>query len=177
MAELLIQKSDFETYRNIGNINYEKDLQPHVLKIQRGVIRDLLGDSLYYDLWNNQLESKYITLLNGGTFTLNSNTVQLFGLKPVIVLYAYASFVRENSFKITRAGNKIKNKTESSQPTPEELDSEIAQANSEAQMYAINVKAFLTKEIFIYPLYEGNKLTQGSVRARMTVQDEYKTVR
>ena len=86
MAELLIQKSDFETYRNIGNINYEKDLQPHVLKIQRGVIRDLLGDSLYYDLWNNQLESKYITLLNGGTFTLNSNTVQLFGLKPVMLV-------------------------------------------------------------------------------------------
>ena len=44
-------------------------------------------------------------------------------------------------------------------------------------MYAINVKAFLNKEISIYHLYEGNKITQGSVRARMTVQDEYKTVR
>jgi len=148
-----------------------------VLKIQRGVIRDLLGDALYYELWNNQTDAKYVTLLNGGTFTLNGDTVQLFGLKPVIVLYAYASFVRENSFKITRAGNKIKNKTESDQPTPEELNSEIAQANSEAQMYAINVKAFLTEETATYPLYDGNRLTQGSVRARMTVQDEYKIVR
>jgi hypothetical protein len=177
MAELLIAKSDFAQYRNLGNVNYDSDVLPHVYKAQRGVVRDLLGDAQYFDLWQNQADAKYVTLLDGGTYTKNGNTLQLYGLKAVIVLYAFASFIARNDFKITRAGNKLKRKAESETADNDRLQAQKAEALSEGQMYASNVADFMSENRSTYPLYEADNILEGSIRVGITTQSEYKTVR
>ena len=177
MAELLIAEADFDNYRNLGNINYEKDMLPHIYEAQRGVIRDLIGEAQYYDLWQNQTDSKYIKLLDGGEYTKGDRTFQLFGLKAVIVLYAYASFIARNSFKVTRAGNKLKRKSESEIVDSDRLKIQKSEALSEAQMYASNIADFLSNNTSTYPLYEADDNLEGSIRIGVTTQRQYKTVR
>ena len=177
MAELLITQADFSIYRNLGNANYELDVLPHVYKAQRGVVSDLLGSAQYYDLWSNQTDSKYATLLDGGIYTSNGKTMQLYGLKGAIVLYAYASFIARNSFKVTRAGNKLKRKNESDVPDNDRLEKQKSEALSEAQMYASNVSEFLLNNREDYPLYEYDNNLEGSIRVGITTQTEYNIVR
>ena len=177
MAELLIQQSDFAQHRNLGNVNYENDVIPHIYKAQRGVIRDLLGDAQYFDLWQNQTDAKYVTLLDGGSFTKNGNTLQLYGLKACIALYAFASFIARNDFKITRAGNKLKRKAESATADNDKLQAQKSEALSEAQMYASNVADFMGENGDTYPLYVQDDILEGSIRVGITQQNEYKTVR
>ena len=69
-----------------------KDLQP------------LLGVSLYQDLIQNSAEPKYVTLIEGTTWTLNGKPYIMKGLKYVIAYLFYANYVEQVAIADTFSG-------------------------------------------------------------------------
>lgn len=165
MNELLITDTDFRLYCPIAHkVDFERFVSS-ILKAQRGEIRSFLGRGLYRDLHVNQSDANYVSLLDGGTFTWQGQTVDFFGLKPAIVFYAYAHFMNDNDLRVTRTGNKILQSDVSEQATPEMMEAEYQKALNDASKYLIETAMYLDSNASTYPLWkgEGNIATRGTV--------------
>jgi len=102
MQEILVSKFDFDLYRPIAKSLEDKDFAPFVLRVQRGWVKDVLGDALYRDIHANKSEARNTTLLDGGTDTNSSgDTIDFFGLKPAIICYAYANLLQRSEVNVT----------------------------------------------------------------------------
>jgi hypothetical protein len=162
MNELLITENDFRLYAPIPpNLNFERMIVS-VIHAQRNFIRAFLGKAQYYDLHTNQTAAKYVTLLGGGTYTVNGQTSDFFGLKPAIVLYAYATFLNDNDMRVTRTGDRVKASDVSENASPEMIQAEYKKALDNAKRYIDEAYYFLTQNASDYPLYMPSNSAGGT---------------
>lgn len=162
MNELLITENDFRLYAPIPpNLNFER-LISSIIQAQRNYIRNFIGKAQYYDLHTNQTDAKYLTLLAGGAYTVNGQTVDFFGLKPAIALYAYAVFLHDNDMRVTRTGDRVKASDVSEQATPEMLRNEYSKALDNAKRYLNEAGYYLAQNATTYPLYSATLAGGGT---------------
>ena len=165
MNELLVTEADFRLYAPLpSHIDFER-FTVSILKAQRGEIRSFLGRGLYRDLHVNQTDANYISLLTGGTYSYQGATVDFFGIKPAIVLYAYAHFINDNDLRVTRTGNKVLQSDVSENATPAMMEAEYQKALNDASQYLRETADYLTDKASTYPLWQGrqNRATMGTV--------------
>ncbi len=178
MIENLASFEDFGEYKRIPPaILGDERLQTAVLNAQRGVIRDLLGKALYHDLINNRTVAKYVSLLDGATYSENGATVQFHGLKPAILWYAYAIALQDLSTTPTKAGLKVKEAVGGGTTVDQTaLNDEKSRANAQGDMYAQEVREYLDANVSTYPLWP-KKLTDdrdsNNFKASVIVQPQY----
>jgi len=162
MNELLVTENDFRLYAPIPpNLKFERVINA-IIKAQRNYIRAFLGKAQYYDLHTNQTDAKYLTLLGGGGYTLNGQTVDFFGLKPAICLYAYAVFINDNDMRVTRTGDKVKQSDVSENATPAMIQAEYSKALNEGKRYLDEAGYYLAQNASTYPLYSANYSAGGT---------------
>ena len=164
MSELLIDRNDFELYRPLPRTLDWESIVYVVIRIQRGWVCNALGRGLYYDVCTNQAQARNVTLLDGGTTTVNNNTAYFFGLKPAIVLYAYANYIKQNDMRVTRAGNKVKMSAESETSPYAAIVAEYNKAMSEAQDYMTQVIEYLNDNASSYTLWKGGSPPRGAIK-------------
>ena len=153
--EILIEERDFRLYAVIPpHLDFSR-FETSILKAQRGEVRQYLGGGLYRDLHVNQTDAKYVSLLDGSTYSWQGQTVDFFGLKPAIVLYAYAHYLNDNDLRVTRAGNKIMDTDISENATPEMIEAEYTKALSSALGYLVETGRFLDDNTSTYTLWQG----------------------
>ena len=137
-------------------------------------VRPILGAAFYLDVVTNiygasPIPPLYADLLNGTTYVNNcGDTVKFYGLKPMIVFFAYARLISNNNNFFTNGGNKLKLTNQSEVVSTKDLQSWINTATSKAIAYQEDVISFLCEKNTDYPLYKSGKTEprKGSILMR-----------
>jgi hypothetical protein len=105
MIQLIVNETDFENVRQVAKHCSYDALKPYIRERQNIDLIDLLGRAFYFDVVKNKTEANYVELLDGSEYTdCNKHEVQHFGLKRVLIHYAYASYVIEHGYTDTAFG-------------------------------------------------------------------------
>lgn len=172
MAEQLVNRADFENVKPLPASVENEALDPVILRVQRGWVRDALGKALYRDVHANPASGSNPTLLSGGTYTLNGDTVDFYGLKPAICAYVYALLVKDR-VRLTRSGAKLKQGTESVIASPEETTREYTRLMGLAETYMGDVLEYLRENRSSFPLWDYEHYSRGSVKIGSAKQPDF----
>lgn len=162
MAETqLITITDIQSYRRIDPKYDSNRLNAFISAVQRRNLRDLLGDALYYDFMNgDRTAGKYLDLLSGKTYTYRSETVQFYGLKPILVFWALAILTREGDFYHSDHGAiSFADNPQQQFQVAKEKDRIAVSYMEEATRYANEAKQFLNQNASTYPLWKSTSKT------------------
>lgn len=160
---LLIDAKDIATYAQIAVNAREEMLYPYILASQNLDIKPVLGNALMTDLLTNRTESKYRTLLEGGTYTdANNNTVTFQGLIAALSVFTYARYMFTKNAVDTPFGM-VSKTVDNSTPTDAKLIMSIASAKrNEGGAYLNECIDFIKQNLDIYTLFESSCRTSSS---------------
>jgi len=157
MAETqLITIADLSIYRKIDPKFDQTRFNSFVNSVQRNNLRDLFGDALYYAFMNDDRTSGvYKVLLDGESYTYNSNTIQYYGLKPALCFWVLALIARESDMYLSGYGA-IQFMDNVQQQFTGSKQKEIIAAgyNEQAEKYANDIKQYLNEKYTNYPLWD-----------------------
>lgn len=171
---LLITQDDIKVFAPTAELD-DARINPFILETQENNLKQVLNDAFYYDFMTKVLvtgDPKYAVyqdLLNGKTYTANSQTIDYPGIKPMLAYYSLARFARNNPVHITRFGVVSKTVQQSEQVQTGVLNGYIAEKNSVGLNYQNQVITFLLNNPTIYPLYNtgGGSLTTSRASFKM----------
>jgi hypothetical protein len=130
-----------------------------IREAQRFDIRPILGDAFYQDFvtkFNNTGASEYSAyqdLLNGVTYTYNSQTIKFEGVKPCLVYYAYARMIKNQQVNVA-PHSVVQKLTPQSQPVSASMIKlQVDDALSAAVVYQNEIIQFLDTKSTDYPLW------------------------
>lgn len=89
----LITASDFGDYKTLSAALPADKLNAFIQEAQFSDLRKLLGDQFYRDVLDNVATPSYAPLLNGTDFDNASITKHHFGLKTVLIHFAYSRLI------------------------------------------------------------------------------------
>ena len=121
----------------------------------------MLGDALFYDFMNkfhvtaDSMYANYQLLLNGTSYTLNSQTIYFDGLKPFVGYMTLARFIQNNQVNVTRYGVVQKTVNESQSVDPQVLRQVVNELRSNAVTYVRQIKTYLSERNSVFTLYDG----------------------
>jgi len=157
-----------------ASLDFEREIEPCIIRAQRGWVRDALGAGLYRSVWTTPTTTANATLIGGGSFEQFGQTVDYFGLKPAIVLYAYALYIGQSDMKITRSGNRQKRNSNSDASPTDTVAGEKGKAMAEAQSYMVDVIEFIRANASDYPLWTGGrKEIRGAIRVGLAPKPNF----
>lgn len=153
--EILLTQEDFAPYRDISeNVDFDR-LTPWILEAQKMEMRAFLGDTLYLKMITDFdglefTDPIYIDLWNGADTT----NYRFYGLKPVIIYFAYARFLKNQPVVVTRYG--VKNLVNDSSQDNGPGSTRVKQAEAENMAIALQSDAekFLNDNRNDYPDYQ-----------------------
>ena len=165
MSEIsLITKEQIRGYVPIDRQFQDNRLEPLIQRAQIGNLRDLLGDALYFDMFQkvtdiNTIASPYDVLINGTTYLYNSKTITYYGLRPFLSFQFAIYAVEENDLFIGNTGNHAYNSD------PQDLRERMSASQkksitsnyqSSSIQYQNDIIKFLNEKESDYPLWEGD---------------------
>lgn len=162
MAETqLITLTDVQAYRQVDAKFNTARFNSFCNDIQRNNLRGLLGDALYYAFMaDTRAVGVYAELLNGKTYTENGNTIQYYGLKPLLCYWWLAIYAREGDMFQSNVGPvQFTNNPQQNFETSREKDRVATQYMETAQNYANDTIKFLNANSSTYPLWQSNAET------------------
>ena len=165
MAEaILITTTDISTYREIDPKWPAARFAAFANEVQRKNLRNLLGSALYFAFMADARTSGiYADLLNGKSYTYDGETIQYYGLKPVLCYWWLAIAARESDlFQSSWGAIQLTNNPQQNFETAREKERIAASYMETAQGYANDVIKFLSENAASYPLWEGDEETNPS---------------
>ena len=166
----LVTLSDLANYKYIADSIRNSALWPLcVSEAQQLDVKIWLGDALLNEIISQSetspesLSALNETLLNGGTYTYQTNTYLFQGLKACIIYYAISRFTSRMPYNYTQAGLTIK---DSDLSTPAS-DKAVQRLSTESMLTAAalrdEVLLYLKRNSASYPLFKCNS---GAIRPR-----------
>ncbi|MFA5196157.1 MAG: hypothetical protein WC401_10205 [Bacteroidales bacterium] len=152
----LITITDVRTYRSVDSKFDSTRFAAFLGEVQRINLRGLLGDALYLDFMNDARTSgKYADLLTGKSYTYSSETIQYYGLKPVLSYWWLAIAAREGDLFHSQVGaiNLVNNPAQNFEYA-KQRDQIALNYMQTAQQYANDVIKFLNQNSTTYPLWK-----------------------
>lgn len=154
----LITLEEIRAVKTIAlNIQQAKELTPYILEGQNFDLGKLLGDAFYLALIDDFTASPSLTtysdLFNGGSYVHNSVTYYNYGLKNLIVYYAYARYVANSNVIATPTGFVHKTNPHSENVTDKTVSRLTDNARSSALLIEDSVRLYLQRKKDDYPLW------------------------
>ncbi len=162
MAETtLISIADVQVYRQVDAKFNTARFDAFCTDIQRNNLRGLLGDALYYAFMASERDSgAYKELLDGKTYQENGNTIQYYGLKPLLCYWWLAICAREGDLFHSNVGVvEFTNNPQQNFDRAREKDRTATQYMETAQNYANDTIKFLNANASTYPLWQSSNTT------------------
>ena len=157
MIDLLITKTDFDQVRQVSQHCSYEVLTDYIRERQNIDFTKFLGNAFYLDILTNKALPDYLELLDGSTFTdCNSDTVQHFGLKRVLIHLAYAAYIIEGGYTSTQFGMVQKMHNDSVPVPMGELTNLHNRNRRLGTDYLEMTKNFLCQNKDKFPLYKGD---------------------
>lgn len=139
---LLITYSEQQTIKPISENNQSRFAQI-MEEVQINELQELLGIELYQDLINNPTSAQNVILLDGTTWTYNSQSIVMKGLKYVLAHYFIAPYVDEIPKQDTFSGYVKHNFDESNQTNENEKHATKKRARETAMKFWREVELYL----------------------------------
>lgn len=154
----LITLANIRAVKSIAlNVQQEKELLPYILEAQNFDLVKFLGDAFYLDLVSDFSASPslatYSTLFNGGSYIHNGVNYQLYGVKDLIVYYAYARYVNNSNVIATPTGFVNKTNPYSEHVTDKTIARLVDNARAGASFIEDSLKNYLNRKNSDYPLW------------------------
>jgi hypothetical protein len=159
MAEaILITITNVQDYRKIDPKFNQDRFDAFAMEAQRNALRGLLGDALYYAFMADARTSGiYKELLDGKSYTYNAQTIQYYGLIPLLCYWWLAIATREGDlFHSAYGAIQLVNNSQQSFETSREKERIAAGYMETAQKYANDTIKFLNQNATTYPLWLSN---------------------
>jgi len=159
MAETsLITITNIQTYREIDPKFNQIRFDGFVNEIQRTNLRDLLGGSLYYAFMaDGRTAGIYADLLNGKMYTKDGETIQYYGLIPMLCYWWLTVAARESElFQSAYGSIQLVNNQQQSFESAREKERIAVSYMERAQSYANDTILFLNSSSASYPLWKGD---------------------
>ena len=169
----LITITDIKVLKPISiNVDTTKKLNTFINEAQVFDLRPILGDEFYLalvaDIDASPSLVKYGDLWNGNTYTSGSDTYVNYGLKNVLICYAYARYLRASQTNQTAFGVVQKSNPNSEPVSEKALTRLVGQSISSAKEYEATVHKFLNLNASDYPLYKCFKENRKTRSFRIT---------
>lgn len=163
MERLLITINDIRKYHDLDP-NYDEERFNGFLRvIQQRNLKSLLGDALYLDLMTNHTQVIYTNLINGEQYTYGNETIEYFGLKPVLCHWWLGDVTRKGEAFLTNYGSVefVNNFQQQFQGArlKEAIASEFMRTASD---YANDVIQYLDEKSSSYPLWDSKPKEPGT---------------
>ena len=142
----------------------------HILDAQVFDLQKLLGANFFNDLVENYTSTDYQTLLNGGTYVFKTVTYTNYGLKAVLVHYAYARYVRFGHNIDTPLGIVVKLSENSEQSSVADKKASYTDNQTLAFNYWENVRTFLDRNRSTYTLFDDNCVVNYNILKIKTIR-------
>jgi hypothetical protein len=163
---LLILKEDFQIYRDASDNMDDVRMNQGIREAQVNEMLQFVGGELYLLMMDDYTEGTdsfsnilYENLWFGIDYTYQNKTVRFHGLKPGIVLYAYARMLDNLQLNVTRAGvNTFVDADVSEATTQAQIATKVKSARSQALVYISQAYKYLTENKSDYPTFasDGN---------------------
>ena len=138
--ELLLTRDDFKPYRDISeNVDLDR-LDPWILEAQKQEMRAFLGPQLYllmidaYPVGGPFPAGRFLELWEGVDVP---DRYRFYGLKPAIIYFAYARFLKNQKTVVTRFGVRNFDNDTSEQ----QADAATRTRQGEAQSMAVSMQS------------------------------------
>ena len=169
VLDILIDANDIRPYAQVSIlIEQEDQLQPYILAAQNNDIKPILGNVFWTDLVQNRTAKKYLTLLDGGTYTKDGETLSYSVLKAAIAEYTYARYVMGKNVQDTPFGMVTKESDYTQSASAKQLAEVAAAHRSAGQNYLMEVMDFLNDNTDTYDKYKqtcgSNPVAKGVIR-------------
>lgn len=157
----LITLDDIRAVKTIAlNVQQAKELDPYILEAQNFDLAKFLGDAFLIEIANDfnasPSLSTYSDLFNGGEYTYNSEKYYNYGLKNLIVYYAYVRYVANSNVLATPTGFKHKTNPHSEHVSDKTISRLVDNARQQALYIETNVKEYLVRNATIYTIFKNN---------------------
>lgn len=157
--QILISLNDVQSFRRVDPKFNSDRFNVFANEVQLVNLRDLFGQSLYYAFMADARTSGiYADLLNGKSYQYASETINYYGLTPVLCYWWLAIAAREGDLFLSQHGaiNFVNNPQQNFESAKEKQ--QVVQSYMEtAQVYANDVVKFLNTNSSNYPLWKGGK--------------------
>lgn len=156
----LITISDIKEFKELtANVNFAKEVQPHVIEAQEFEIVPLIGMPFFIAIEDDFISSpslqNYSDLFNGCEYTCNGQTYRHQGLKAVIIYHAYARYLA-NANQTSTAFGFVQKVSQNSEPISEaSIARKVKQARSGAAEFENRLIHYLNAKSSLYPLWKG----------------------
>jgi hypothetical protein len=160
MAETtLITISDVQAYRRISPTFDVNRFNSFLTGVQRENLKGLLGDALYYAFMaDTRTAGIYKELLDGKSYSLDGETIQYYGLKPILVFWWLAVATREGDlFHSNMGAVQFTNNPQQNFETAREKERIATGYMQSAQSYANDCIKFLNANASSYPLWKSTE--------------------
>jgi|SRR3990167_3523945 len=162
MAETtLITISDVRNYRQISPTFDVNRFNSFLTGVQRENLKGLLGDALYFAFMADaRTAGIYLDLLAGKSYLLNSETIQFYGLKPILAFWWLAVATREGDlFHSNMGAVQFTNNPQQNFETAKEKERIATGYMQSAQSYANDCIKFLNVNASSYSLWKSTDET------------------
>lgn len=157
----LINETDFQSFRLIGNDVDFDTVDPYILEAQFFDLRPVLNDAFYTDFLKrinddvDPLFGVYQELLNGKEYAKSDGVVIRFpGIRPFLVYSAFNRLIQEHSVNVTRFGMVVKSSDQSQPADAAAIRIRMNSAKDRAAAYQVEVIKFLTELKTTYPIWD-----------------------
>ena len=166
----LITRTEAREFKDFSKTLNDDVFNSILLQTQIEDLAPLLGEDLFNDLLENPL--KYESLLNGGSYIINSKSYKNYGLKAVISYYIYARYTMFGNVKDTPFGQMVKIAGEGSAEPSQKAKDALYQSNLQTaftiwqsvENYLIRTANVLFLQKPCYNVRSNNNLKIGMIR-------------
>ncbi len=155
----LIALSDIREYRDV-DVNYDPVRFTGFLnEVQNVDLRELLGDALWLDFFENLTDANYLLLLNGENYIYNGDTVHYPGLKPYLVWTWLNILPLEGNVHHTQSGDVSYLRDVTSPPSKAALNQAKENYKKNMLVEQNKIVQYLNTKSSEYPLWVGKRQT------------------
>lgn len=164
---MLITKTDIATHRQISTTTRDDKINPHIEDAELLIIKGLLGELLYNDIVANPATAENIAILSPKIYIYNGNNYQHHGLKKVLSIFSYASYILAGGFTDTGFGFVEKSTQDSQAVTDANKRNVYKSEQQKAHLYFNEIRLFLDRNVEDYPLWNADCTSRGAGKIRI----------
>jgi len=138
-----------------NNIDFDKDLQQHILDAMEFDLQKFMGESFYLDFLSKfgTLPSPIDDLWEGVEYTENGKQYRHQGLKAVLVYHSYARYLPDSDIFSTPFGMVHNNNDHSVRVSDKKLSNRVSEARTMAGSHESHVVDYINRNSELFPLF------------------------
>lgn len=160
MATLLINKGNVSSLLQVAIGVDEIEFNKYIEEAQQFDFKSIVPEEFYFELLSKKALPQWKILIDGGTYTYNSITIEFKGFAHVLAYFTYARFFLNCPAVSTSHGIVTKITPHSEPLSLEERRNVYYKKREEANALMNDVIKYIERNISNYPSWSSNSCTQ-----------------